>query len=178
MFKEIKINYDVSIFLNADYTIHTGSCIKHQVDELKDIHEAYDGFPTSYNLNNTIIHQLWWEKSQVDFDSLGKQLGMDVVTVSSILQPPGNIIPLHRDTFFQIKKRYPGDSRHRVRANIFLEDWKVGHVIQYCKNSRWNTHTDWMQCDGLLWDESILHIGANIGFDNKYTLQVSGFLNE
>lgn len=178
MFKKIRIEYDVKKFIDADYTIHTGSCIKHQVDELKDIHESYNGFPKSYNEFNTIIHQLWWDQTDVDFESIGKQLGMQVITISSILQPPGNVIPLHRDTFFQIKKRFPEDNRHKVRANIFLEDWKVGHVIQYNKNDEWITHTDWKSCEGLMWDDSILHVGANIGFSNKYTLQVSGFLND
>jgi hypothetical protein len=178
MFKEIKIQYDIGQFINADYSAHTGSCIVHQVDELKDIHTAYEGFPSSYNVHNTIIHQLWWDQNSVDFQLLGQQLGMEIVTVSSILQPPGNIIPLHRDTFFQIKKRFPQDIRKKIRANIFLEDWKVGHLIQYKKNNQWITHTNWQSGEGLLWDDSILHIGANIGFSNKYTLQVSGFSNE
>jgi len=27
-----------------------------------------------------------------------------------------------------------------------------------------------------MWDSEVLHIGANAGMENKYTLQVSGFL--
>jgi len=99
---------------------------------------------------------------------------MEVVTVSSILQPPGGVIPLHRDMFYQINKKYPERKELKVRANIYLEDWKLGHFIQY--DDVVSTH--WKQGQGFLWDSSILHIGANAGMENKYTLQVSGFLNE
>jgi hypothetical protein len=33
-----------------------------------------------------------------------------------------------------------------------------------------------MAGDGYIWDEDILHLGANAGMENKYTLQVSGFI--
>ena len=176
MIKPIKLNYDFSIFLNADYTVHSGSCIKHQVYELTDIHESFGGFPKSYCLQNTMIHQLWWTADQLDFEDIGTQLGMEVVTVSSIQQPPGCVVPYHRDTFFQISKRYPERTELKVRANVYLEDYKLGHLIQYVENDKINTNIDWQQGDGLIWDSSILHLGANAGMQNKHTLQVSGFL--
>ena len=176
MIKPIKLNYDFSIFLNADYTVHSGSCIKHQVYELTDIHESFGGFPKSYCLQNTMIHQLWWTADQLDFEDIGTQLGMEVVTVSSIQQPPGCVVPYHRDTFFQISKRYPERTELKVRANVYLEDYKLGHLIQYVENNKINTNIDWQQGDGLIWDSSILHLGANAGMQNKHTLQVSGFL--
>lgn len=172
MIKPCKLLYDFSSILNADYNEHTGSCIKHQVYEVADIHEQYGGFPKSYCLENTIIHQLWWDNTQVDFNEIGEQLGMEVITVSSILQPPGCVIPLHRDTFFQINKRFPERTELKVRANIHLEDWKLGHFLQWNDN----VHTHWKAGEGLLWDSDILHLGANAGLQNKYTLQVSGFL--
>ena len=30
--------------------------------------------------------------------------------------------------------------------------------------------------DGFIWDSDILHLSSNAGMQNKYTLQVSGFL--
>ena len=172
MIKKIKLNYDFLIFLNADYTQHEGSCIKHQVHELTDIHEQYGGFPETYQYANTLIHQLWWDNTQVDFEILGRQLGMEVITVSSIQQPPGCVIPLHRDTFFQINKQYPNKTETKVRANIFLEDWKLGQFLQY--NDEVCSY--WQAGEGFLWDSSVLHLSANAGMQDKYTLQVSGFL--
>ena len=87
-------------------------------------------------VDNVFVHQelfdrhasmvMWWNEDQVDYDDLGIKLGMEVITVSSIRLRPGNIIPLHRDMFYQIKKRFPNDTRPRVRANINLEEWKNG----------------------------------------------------
>lgn len=174
MHKKIILNIDFNKFISADHGEGT-TCIKHQVTELKDVHDQYkDGFPKSYCLENTIIHQKFWNEEEINFSELGKKIGIEVITVSTILQPPGNTIPLHRDTFYQIKKKFPNRVNEKiVRANIFLEDWKMGHFLQYGNT----VHTHWRQGEGHMWDQSVLHIGANNGMENKYTLQVSGFYN-
>lgn len=179
LLRSVELDYDFNIFLNADYDQHIGSCISYQVVEQEDIHAKVGGFPKSYHEDNTRIQQLWWDKDQVDYEELGRQMNMEVITVSSILQPPGNVITVHRDTFFQINKKYPDDKRTKVRANMYLEDWKVGHVIQYQDmNKEWQSHTHWKQGTGWLWDSGILHVSGNIGLEPKLTLQISGFLNE
>jgi hypothetical protein len=170
MIKDVKLDYDFSVFLKAEYK-NASSCSTHQVHELKDIHDNFGGFPDTYVFENTKIYQLWFDDKQVDYKELGSQLGIEVVTVSSIMQPPGCTIPWHRDTFYQINKRFPEDKRLKVRANMFLEDRKIGHYIEYDNI----VVADWKQGDGLLWDSNVLHLGANCGMENKYTLQVSGF---
>jgi hypothetical protein len=173
MHRNIFIDTDYTKFIQAEYG-EASTCIKHQVTELKDIHDQYkDGFPKSYSFQNTVIHQKFWQEDEIDFIELGQKLGIEAITVSSIVQPPGNTIPIHRDTFYQIKKKYPDRKETIVRANIFLENWKTGHFLQYNDT----VHTHWRQGEGHMWDESVLHIGANNGMENKYTLQVSGFLN-
>jgi len=172
MIKNVKLNYDFSTFLNADYSQHEGSCIKHQVHELTDIHDQYGGFPNTYRYENTLIHQLWWDNTQIDFVDIGQQLGMEVITISSIMQPPGCVIPWHRDTFFQINKQHPDRKELKVRANMYLENWKMGHFLQYDDT----VVTHWQSGDGFMWDSEVLHVGANAGMENKYTLQISGFL--
>ena len=176
MLEKIKLDYDFDVFLKADYSVHSGSCISHQVHELTDIHESYGGFPDSYSKSNTEIRQLWFDNTQVDYKEFKKQLGIEVVTVSSILQPPGNTIPVHRDTFFQIKKRFPDDTRLKVRANIYLEEWNMGHFLQYEIDKEWHNSTHWSAGDGFMWDNKHLHLSSNAGMNNKYTLQISGFL--
>ena len=180
MLKHIKLDYDLTKFLEpkVDYSIHKGTCLSHQVHELTDIHKEY-GLGETYHEDNTTIRQLWYTEAQIDFKELGRQLGMEVITISSILQPPGNVIALHRDTFFQIKKRFPDDKRTKVRANLYLEDWKVGHLIQYQDindNKRWKTSDNWKAGEGFLWTSDVLHLSANAGMKDKFTLQVSGFL--
>ena len=67
MFKKCQLKYNFNKILLADYTQHEGSCIKHQMHELADIHNKFGGFPKTYEYNNTIIHQLWWNNTQIDF---------------------------------------------------------------------------------------------------------------
>jgi len=177
MLATVKIDYNFDIFLQADYKIHTGSCVKHQTHELTDIHEQYGGFPKSYCFENTIIHQLWWTADHIDYNELGRQLGMEVITVSTILQTPGCVVPLHRDTFYLINQKYPDRKDLKVRANIYLEDYKLGQFIQYQTDSGYKTSIDWKQGEGFLWDATVLHLSANGGMQDKYTLQISGFLN-
>lgn len=172
MFKKVFLDYDFDVFLGADYTQHTGSCVRHQVHELTDIHDKYGGFPETYVMANTIIHQLWWTADQIDFAEIGRQLGMEVITVSSIKQPPGCVIPWHRDTFFQINQRFPNDPRTKVRANMFMEDRKMGHLIEHDLG----VCSEWRKGQGFIWDSSVEHLGANVGMEPKYTLQISGFL--
>lgn len=177
MLKKVKIDYDFKTLLEGDYC-KDQTCIPHQKVELTDIHKKHGGFPDSYTEANTNISQVWWDNDQIDFDSLEQQLGIEIITISTIRQRPGNVIPVHRDTFYQIKKRFPDEKRTKVRANIHLEDWKMGHLIQYNHNNDWHTYTHWKAGEGLMWDETVEHIGANIGLNDKYTLQISGFLNE
>jgi hypothetical protein len=177
MLSTVKLNYNFDIFLQADYSVCETSCIKHQVYELTDIHQEYGGFPKSYCFENTKIHQLWWTNDQIDYVELGKQLNIEVITVSTILQPPGCVVPLHRDTFFQITKQYPNRTDLKVRANIYLEDYKLGQFIQYQTDDGYKTSIDWKQGEGFIWDSNVLHLSSNSGMENKYTLQVSGFLN-
>ena len=177
MLKLVKLDYDFSPILSADYNQHTGSCIQHQVHELTDIHEKFGGFPKTYCLANTMIHQLWWDNTQLDYEDIGRQLGMEVVTVSSIMQPPGCVVPYHRDTFFQITKRFPDRQEPKVRANIYLEDYKLGQFIQYVdQDDAICTSVNWKAGEGFLWSNSILHLSSNAGMQDKYTLQISGFL--
>lgn len=178
MIETVKLDYNLSVFLDADYEQHRGSCISYQTREQKDIHKKAGGFPKTYTEDNTRIQQLWFNDGDVDYNDLGEQLGMEVITVSTILQPPGNTVTLHRDTFFKFKNDYPDDTRPKVRANLFLQDWEPGHVLHYQdKKYDWQSSSHWGAGEGYLWDTSHLHLSGNCGLKNKYTLQISGFYN-
>ena len=176
IFKAVKLDLDFTDLISADYSQHCSSCITHQVDECKDIHKRFGGFPDSYTFENTKIHQLWWSNDHLDFDAIGNQLGIDVVTISTIKQPAGCVIPYHRDTFYRIKQLHINDNRPIVRANIYLEDYSMGQFLQYTYNDKLHTCVEWKAGDGFIWDTDVLHVGANAGFTPKYTMQVSGFL--
>ena len=177
--EKIHFDYDLNTFLNGDFSQHFGSCISYQKREQTDIHETVgNGFPKTYHEDNTRIQQIWWTEDDIDYREIGKLLHMDVKTISAILQPPGNVVTLHRDTFFKFKNLYPDDDRTKVRANIFLEDWQVGHFLQYEDRGEWISCTHWKSGEGYLWDNQPRHLSCNAGLTDKYTLQVSGFYLE
>lgn len=176
MFSEISVDYDFSAVLAADHLSHSDTCIHHQMRELRDIYDALGGFPDSYSRSNTTIHQLWWSPEQLDYEDIGGQLGMEVVSISSILQEPGHVIPYHRDMFHKINERFPDRSEPRVRANVFLQPGKLGHVLQFTVDQQHRTVTNWKANTGYMFDSEILHLSCNAGIEPKYTLQVSGLL--
>lgn len=165
MIKSVKLDFDLTFFLDNDFTVDVTQA---------GSFEHGEGLPLTYNQENTIIHQIWWTSDQVDFTNIGKQLGIDVITMSAIKQNPGHTNPWHIDRFYKIKQTYPNDTRQTVRANIFLEDWKIGHFLQV--EDKVVTH--WKAGEGFIWDESVYHLSSNAGLEPKFTLQVSGFLNE
>lgn len=170
--KPVKVDYDFSYIYSLPWADYEHNCLGHQQVELKDIHDKFGGFPNSYSHHNTMFYQKFFERGEIDFENLGNQVGVDVVTISMIKQPPGMTNPLHRDTFYKINKDFPSESRMKVRANIFLEDWKWGHILQYddVVVSHWKKNT------GYMWNSEVLHLAANCGLEDRYTLQISGFL--
>jgi len=174
MFRKVSINYDFSQVLEADHYAHADTCIFHQMRELADVYDTFGGFPTSYHQNNTTIHQLWWEPDKLDYELIGRQLGMQVVSISSILQEPGNTIPYHRDMFHKITVEFPDRPEPRVRANIFLEKGKLGHILQFTIDNSHQTISNWDANTGYIFDSTVLHLSCNAGLEPKYTLQISG----
>lgn len=170
--KRVKVDYDFSFIYSINWKNYEHNSIEHSQNESKDVYANAGGFPKSLTHHNTLFYQKFFNDSEINFKELGEQLGIEAITVSMIKQPPGMINPLHRDTFYQINKKFPNDSRLKVRANIQLLDWKDGHFIQF--NDVVVTH--WKANTGYMWDSSVLHLAANAGLEDRYSLQVSGFL--
>ena len=89
----MKIQRNVKISLNCgicnvnysekqDYNFHKGSCISYQREEQNDLYNEY-GNGYSYDENNTIIQQLWYDIEDPIFDGWEDQLNMDIKTVST-----------------------------------------------------------------------------------------------
>lgn len=178
MLNKIYLDYDFSFILDNDHNSHSGTCIAHQAKEIPEIYKNIGGHPDSFCLENTTIHQLWWNKTDLDYSAIGNQLGMEVISVSSIRQDPGNSIPYHKDMFYKIRTAYPERTDTIVRANIFLEDYKLGHFFQVTLDNEHVTVPNWRKNEGYMFDQTIYHLSSNAGLEPKYTLQISGFLRD
>ena len=173
IFEPVTFDIDTTPFLEVNWEEYKCSCIQHQLTEQTDLHEE-TGFPDSLCMDNTAIYQKFFSKEEVDFKELEEVLSIkEVITVSAILQKPGNIIPWHRDIFYQITKKFPERKEEKVRANMFLTDWKIGHFLQ-CEDE---IITHWKKNTGYIFNDQVLHLSSNAGLENKITLQVSGFLH-
>ena len=171
MVKPVFLDFDFSPILSSDYTEAKGAI---EQPLYKD--EGID-LPESYCFENTTVHMVWWDKNQIDYNNIGQQLGIEVVTISSIMQDPGCVIPYHFDNF-----NNPNWDQTRVnqlvRVIVCLEDYKMGHLIQYIEHGKCRTCVNWVAGDGLMWDNQVPHLTANAGMQPKYTMQITGFLNK
>jgi hypothetical protein len=84
---------------------------------------------------------------------------------------PGTIMPEHSDTFIKYREIMNLTPTDNVgRAVIFLEDWKSGHYFEIDETPMVN----WKKGDYVLWENDTPHMAANLGKENRYTMQVTG----
>jgi hypothetical protein len=111
--------------------------------------------------------QLSWEQSLID------ELPLEHAVSKGTMQTPGNIMPWHQDKFFTFRRQFP-DNPYIIRFLIFLEDWKIGHVLQAGDS----IISHWSAGDVITWLPTRYHLSANIGIENKWTVNITGVLKE
>ena len=85
---------------------------------------------------------------------------------------PGTVMPQHSDLYRSYINKFSLYGREHTirRALIFLEDWKPGHYLD-CMG---RAFVHWQAGDVVEWTYDTPHTAANIGFIDRYTLQVTG----
>jgi hypothetical protein len=114
-----------------------------------------------------------WNQRFIDiFAGLGwKDIGTSYYRMST-----GTVLPTHGDLYkkyievFDLKGR-----EHTIRrAIVLLEDWKSGHCLEI--NGR--SMTDWKAGTVIEWTYNTPHMAANIGLEPRYTLQITGHVDD
>jgi hypothetical protein len=83
---------------------------------------------------------------------------------------PGTIMPEHKDTYPKYKELHNIKDLGKIcRVLIFLSDWKSGHYFEVDDHPI----VDWKRGDYCMWFGDTPHIAANIGRENRYTLQIT-----
>ena len=85
-----------------------------------------------------------------------------------------DIMPDHLDHFETCERVFGVPRSNTYRALVLLEDWKPGHYLEFNGKGIVN----WKAGDYALWSADIPHAASNIGIEDRYTLQITGELNE
>lgn len=95
-------------------------------------------------------------------------LDRPVVAVNKLT--PGQILPYHRDKFMEYKKRNKiKENENIIRYIVFLHETKAGQQLWIEDNI----------CTGEAgsyfgWNSGTLHMAANLGWEDRYILQITG----
>ena len=83
----------------------------------------------------------------------------------------GTVLPTHGDIqLFNLQ----GRESTIKRAIIFLEDWQPGHYAEYTDIP----FVDWRAGAAIEWAYDTPHMAANLGFAPRYTLQITGHVDD
>lgn len=88
--------------------------------------------------------------------------------------PTGTVMPVHRDLYKRYIELFDLQGREHTirRALLLLEDWKPGHYLEV----EGKPYVNWRAGDTVEWVYSTPHMAANIGLEDRYTLQITGHL--
>ena len=100
-------------------------------------------------------------------------LEQDSMLVRLLRYDPGHCIPLHTDSYDGFKKLY-GDKADIKRYFIAVSPWDWGHFLQVHDNMI--HHWEPGYCVEV--PNEAFHLSGNCGISPKYTLTVTGFVNE
>ena len=88
---------------------------------------------------------------------------------------PGHYLPLHKDKYgFYSKKYNISDLDLIKRYIIFLEDCSPGQML-IVKDT---VYSNWKAGDIAHWQGTDIHSAVNLGMTDRYTLQVTGIIND
>lgn len=80
------------------------------------------------------------------------------------------IMPEHQDHYQTYIKLFNPDIDRIRRVLVLLEDWRPGHYLEVDGVPIVN----WRRGDWVKWHNYVPHAAANIGIEDRYTLQITG----
>lgn len=88
---------------------------------------------------------------------------------------PGGVLPFHKDGYKRYKENHNIQDLDDIqRIIVFLEDWKDGHILQV----EHHLHAHWRAGDFVAWHGETSHMAANLGHEDRYTLQITGTIRK
>lgn len=88
---------------------------------------------------------------------------------------PNKMLPLHKDKYSYYSSQLGvKDLNLIVRVIVFLEDFKLGHILQI----EGTPVNQWRAGDYVMWQGQKSHVAANLGLEDRYTLQITGLIDK
>lgn len=111
-------------------------------------------------------HQPTWNQKIIDHFSSWQDVGTSYYRMQT-----ATIMPEHKDTYDLYKKLHNLTHGETImRAVVFLEDRKQGHAFEIS-----GEFMNWKAGDYVVWQNDAPHAAANLGVEDRYTLQVTGW---
>ena len=108
------------------------------------------------------------------FEKFKKASGLISAVSSFLIQPAGNVIGWHQDTFVTFRKKHKESKLPIYRYMMMVEDSQPGHYFSAGNQ----TISNWKKGDIFYWHPNMYHCGANAGIQRKITLNMTGFADE
>lgn len=108
------------------------------------------------------------------FFKIYQEFGWNDIGLAFYRMKTGTVMPVHSDVY----KRYielfnlQGKETRIRRALVLLEDWQSGHYLEVANKP----YVNWKAGDTVEWSYDEPHSAANIGLEDRYTLQITGWV--
>lgn len=166
MLGHIKPFWNIADIYNLNYVCPPDPTVGFNYSDIADA-DRYKGMIAAHLhrglpecLDNQILHQ--------EFDWLNS------ISFAVTKMLPGNLLPIHADKYSYYVKSNNIQNLHQVfRAIVFLEDHQLGHFLHVDGESL----NSWTAGDYVIWRGCSKHIAGNLGHANRYTLQITGYVN-
>jgi hypothetical protein len=145
--------------------------------------------------NDTALYQKWLAQGYADqftgdmcdmrsaqptwnqrFIEIFAGLGWKDIGTSYYQMNTGTVLPTHQDLYLKYIELYELKGREHTirRAIVFLEDWQPGHYAEYLDRPFVNWHAGAV----VAWNYDVPHMAANLGLTPRYTLQITGHVDD
>lgn len=101
-------------------------------------------------------------------------LGWKDIGTSYYRMTSGTVMPVHQDRYVKYIDLFGLQGREHAirRALVLLEDWSPGHYLEV----QGEPFVKWSAGTVVEWIYDTPHMAANIGIQDRYTLQITGHL--
>jgi hypothetical protein len=110
------------------------------------------------------------------FVEIFQNQGWQDVGTSYYRMNTGTVLPTHSDLYVRyIDLLNLRGREHTIRrAIVFLEDWQPGHYAEYQDQA----YVNWSAGAVVEWQYDVPHMAANLGLTPRYTLQITGHVDD